>query len=99
MNQIEGYLNNMLKERLETLRTRLYNHTAESRKIQQRMINGTVDVAQRVKELNVAAVESINENADSAIELLDGLNSDVLSTIETVRNETIQAMDVIIARL
>lgn len=99
MSHIETYLKGMLRERLETVRTRLYNHNSDSRKIQQRVIDRTVELANRVKQLNVTSVESVNENADSTIELLDGLNSDVLSTIESIRSETIQSLDLIIAKL
>lgn len=99
MDKIESHLNNLLKERLETLRARLYNHTEDSRKIQQRMIDGTIEVAQRTKDLNVTSVESINENADDVMNLLKNLSIDVLSTVSTIRTETIQALDNIISKL
>lgn len=99
LGQIEDYLKNLLKERLETLRERLYKHDKDSRKIQQRMIDGTIETAQRVKDLNVTAIESINEQCNDVVTLLSGLSSDIISNVDSIRQETIQSLDSVISKL
>jgi len=99
IGQIESHLKGLLKERLEAVRERLYNHSSDSRKVQQRVIDRTVELAKRVKELNVTNLEDIEELSNDTINLLANLSSDVVSTVDSVRDETVKSLDLIIGKL